>query len=316
MNKDIIEIFFFIRHFQCFWSSRVRLNYIFLLNTYQFGLALLKNISSFQAWTKLREESTMSEQLKRINFQEQLSGYMDAIEGHPVFRNSYFEFVVTNCFTEKTYEMHRANFFYRTEATVKGIAHICAHAAANDDIDTLILYAYILNEECGNGSKSRCHQLLMERSHNIFGKMEYGLADLKVEHAREIENKPNGLIVDGTKHYRAKISSLLSQSYETMLGVAYALETHASHMLSRFRDAFRLSRNSLPENDFVKNVEIYFNCHIDNGVEDRHASDAKTCVLNNCVSKKALSEIQYGIKETLDAQKAMWDSMYARVVNV
>ncbi len=60
-----------------------------------------------------------------------------------------------------------------------------------------------------------------------------------------------------------------------MLGVAYALELHASVMLTIFRDAFSLSRCYMDEESYKSKVEIYFNVHIDNWVEDRHATDAK-----------------------------------------
>lgn len=74
-----------------------------------------------------------------------LQNYMNNLEGNPVFNNDYFRLVNEKKLTPALYELHRANFFYRTMATVMGIAHICGAAAANHDQDTLILFAYILN---------------------------------------------------------------------------------------------------------------------------------------------------------------------------
>ncbi|HEX8615480.1 MAG TPA: iron-containing redox enzyme family protein [Telluria sp.] len=251
----------------------------------------------------------------------QLLDHMKSVEAHPVFDNDYFRFVKENPITPQLYAVHRANFFFRTMATVIGIAHVCAAAASNHDQDTLILFSYILNEECGDGQQSKCHELLMEQSHNLFGQFEFDLPALKV---RDLEGRPDGsrdehaykLVIDETKEYRTKIHALLTRNYPTMLGVAYALETHASIMLTCFREMFNLNRKHLEKDDFVRKVEIYFNCHLDSGVEDRHASDAQQCVLNNCVSEADLADIKHGIDATLEIQHAMWNGMYRRALAI
>lgn len=252
--------------------------------------------------------------------QVKLISYMDSIQNHPVFSNAYFTLLEKVKFTPTLYAYHRANFFFRTMATVMGIAYICAQAAANHDQDTLILFAYILNEECGEGDKFRCHELLMEQSHNKFGDVEFGLPPLKVKKSEESKlnddaNSPQ-LVIQETKNYRDKISELLQRSYPTILGVAFALETHASHMLTHFRSAFALSRSKLNDSEYKHDVEIYFNCHLENGVEDRHAADAKQCIINNCTSIEVLNDIIFGVEETLKIQSKMWDGMYAKAIEV
>src|SRR5438046_633117 len=117
----------------------------------------------------------------------------EEIECHPVYANPYFDSLRTSKWTKETYALHRANFFYRTELTVKAIAHVCARAADQDDVPTLILFAYILNEECGNGESKNCHAVLMEGSHNLFGRWAFGLEPLAVTAAG---NSP--LIAQGT----------------------------------------------------------------------------------------------------------------------
>lgn len=251
---------------------------------------------------------------------QQLLTYMNSLEAHPVFDNDYFKLVKENGMTPQLYAMHRANFFFRTMATVIGIAHVCAAAAKNHDQDTLILFSYILNEECGDGQKSKCHELLMESSHNLYGQFEFDLPALTVGDLESRDGSRNekayGLVIDETKDYRTKINALLAMNYPTMLGVAYALETHASVMLTCFRGMFNLNRKYLDKGDFVRKVEVYFNCHLDSGVEDRHASDAQQCVLNNCTSEAALADIRHGIDATLEIQHAMWNGMYRQAAHI
>ncbi|MDC8759597.1 iron-containing redox enzyme family protein [Janthinobacterium fluminis] len=250
-----------------------------------------------------------------------LLNYMSGLENHPVFDNDYFKLLKTEKLTPPLYASHRANFFFRTMATVMGIAHICANAAQNHDQDTLILFSYILNEECGNGDKSQCHELLMEQSHNMYGQLEFDLPPLRVKDAEASRLNPrddnsDSLIIDETRDYRSKINALLTRNYPTMLGVAYALETHASIMLTNFRDMFSFNRSHMDKNEYTRKVEIYFNCHLDSGVEDRHAADAQQCVVNNCVSESALADIMYGIDETLKIQHAMWNGMHRKAVQI
>ncbi|MBA0052652.1 hypothetical protein E0L36_17700 [Streptomyces sp. AJS327] len=240
-----------------------------------------------------------------MTLDEQVTSLMDELERHPVYENPYFQRLESVPWTGRTYEFHRANFFQRTEGTVKGIAHVCAQAAANDDVDTLVLFSFILNEEAGNGEAGRCHEILMENAHNLHGEREFGLSPLRVKEARNSE-----LVLPETFAYRERTLELLSGGYQRMLGVAMALESHADRMLQVCRTAFRNSNNELPHDTFVHDVEIYFNVHVgDEGVEERHAADARKCVLNNCHSDEDVAEIAYGAKETLAIQLEMWNAM-------
>jgi len=241
---------------------------------------------------------------------QRMLDFMEALEHHPVFENRYFKMLLKNGWDAHTYEIYRANFFYRTELTVKGIAQICARAAANDDQNTLILFSHILHEETGGGRREDCHEVLMEQSHNLYGQIEFGLKPLAVKNAGT-----TGLIIDETKAYREKIFELISASYPCMLGVAMALESHADRMLSCFRDVFRMSRKKMNGQDYKDKVEIYFNCHIENGVEERHAADARECVLSNCNTEDNISEIIFGAEETLKIQQTMWDGMLRHALN-
>jgi Iron-containing redox enzyme len=239
---------------------------------------------------------------------DRVTSLMDDLERHPVYDNDYFKLLENSSWNSQTYDFHRANFFHRTEGTVKGIAHVCARAAANDDRDTLILFSYILNEETGNGKAAACHEVLMENAHNLHGQVEFGLPPLLVKEARN-----SSLIIPETVAYRERTLELLSASYHRMLGVVMALESHADKMLQICRTAFRNSRNKLPQSEFVNKVEIYFNVHIANGVEERHAADAKQCVMNNCHTDADVAEIAYGATETLNIQLEMWNAMYKAI---
>lgn len=238
---------------------------------------------------------------------QSLNKFLANLEKNSVFENDYFKLLSEEEWSPTTYEFFRANFFYRTELTVKGIANTCARSAAENDMDTLILFSYILGEETGMGEKARCHEIFMEKALNLFGSVEYGLPELRVQEA-----KNSSLILPETIAYREKIHELITGDYPRMLGVMMALETHADIMLTAFRNAFRLSRNKLDKERYLNQVEIYFNSHIDNGVEERHAEDATKCVVNNCSSKEDYDEIVYGALEAFKVQESMWQAMYQR----
>lgn len=233
------------------------------------------------------------------------------LEHHPVFNNPYFDFLQNTKWGPNTYELHRANFFYRTELTVKAIAHVCSRAAAQEDQNTLILFSHVLNEECGNGNPSHCHAVLMEQAHNLFGQTEFALAPILV---KEAKNHP--LIIPETQHYREKLQELITGNYQCMLGALVFLESHAEKMLQICRTAFRASHQHMDVSEYHKKVEIYFNCHLDNGVEERHAQDARQCVLNNYHDNHDFAEIKYGAEEAAQAQLNMWNGLYKKIVEI
>lgn len=224
---------------------------------------------------------------------------------HPVFINPYFDFLQNKRWSPDTYELHRANFFYRTELTVKAIAHVCSRAAAQEDQNTLILFSHVLNEECGNGNPLNCHAVLMEQAHNLFGQVEFALAPLLI---KEAKNHP--LIIPETQQYREKLQQLITGSYKCMLGALVFLELHAEKMLQYCRTAFRASHRHMDAAEYRKKVEVYFNCHLDNGVEERHAQDARQCVLNNYHNNHDFAEIRYGAEEAAQSQLTMWNALY------
>lgn len=246
-----------------------------------------------------------------VNHQAELDKFLTALEHHKIFQNKYFLYLAKNKWTPESYALFRANFFYRTELTVKGIAQVCARSAEVNDMDTLILFSYILGEETGMGNKAHCHEIFMENALNLFGAMEFDLAPLKV-----VDAKNSRYILPETLAYRERVTSLLSNSYQRMLGVAMALETHADHMLKAFREGFRLTRQHLDKEQYLNKVEIYFNAHVDNGVEERHAEDARQCVINNCLSQSDLNEIMFGANEMLKVQEQMWQAMYENTVQL
>ena len=245
--------------------------------------------------------------LDRPSLRAELESVLDGLEHHPVFANPYFELLRQGRWDAASYELHRANFFYRTELTVKAIAHVCSRAAAQEDQDTLILFAYILDEECGKGRREACHAKLMEDSHNLFGAAEFGLAPLAVKAA-----KGHPGIIAETQEYRDRLNGLITGSYHHMLGVVMALESHADKMLRACREAFRNARRVMEPAAYRSKVEVYFNCHLENGLEERHAADAKTCVANNVRCAEDLIEIRYGAEEALKAQARMWDALSRR----
>ncbi len=236
---------------------------------------------------------------------------IDDLDRHPVYENEYFKLLEETPWTGDTFDFHRANFYHRTEGTVKGIAHVCAQAAAHDDMDTLVLFSHILNEETGDGNRAHCHEVLMENTHNLHGQVEFGVAPMLVKEARESK-----LVIPETLEYRQRTLDLLTAGYHSMLGVAMALESHADRMLKICRTAFRNTNKNLPQDKFVHDVEVYFNVHVgDAGVEERHAADAKKCVVNNCHSEADVAAVAAAATETLDIQLRMWNAMHKAVTH-
>lgn len=245
------------------------------------------------------------------NTQSKIISFLDSLKDHPIYENSYFKLLETSHWTPITYALHRANFFYRTEITVKCIACVCAQAAMQNDRATLVFFSHILSEETGGGNPDHCHEVLMEQSHNLYGNTEFNLNPLLVN-----DSKNSEWILPETTVYRDTIFSLAEKSYACLLGVAVALEHHADVMLSAFRKAFRFNCKKIDPNSFVKNIEIYFNCHLDNGVEERHAADARQCVLNNCRTEKDFEDIVYGANKMFEVQGEVWKAMHKKTTNL
>lgn len=240
---------------------------------------------------------------------QNLDKLMEELEHHRVYQNLYFDLLRNSKWTKESYALHRANFFYRTELTVKAIALMCARAAEQEDQRTLILFSYILNEECGNGDAAQCHAVLMERSHNIFGEVVFGLEPLAIT-----ASKHSPLIIEGTERYRQRLLELSSASYQRMLGVAMALESHAEKMLAHCRAAFRAHAEHFDAPRFVSEVEVYFNSHLNDGVEQRHADDARDCARRNCRSPADFAEIACGARGVMEVQLAMWQELHQKSI--
>lgn len=241
----------------------------------------------------------------------ELDTFITNMDQHEIFQNNYFYHLTNKHWSPESYTLFRDNFFYRTELTVKGIAQVCARSAFQNDMDTLVLFTHILSEETGMGNKAKCHEIFMENALNLFGISEFNLPEMKVQQAKNSDQ-----IIPETLQYRDTIQGLITGSYPRMLGAVMALENHADKMLTVFREAFRFNNKKLDANLFVNKVEIYFNAHIENGVEDRHAQDAKQCVHNNCNSRDDLNEIIFGANETLKAQLKMWNAMFNKAATI
>lgn len=67
------------------------------------------------------------------NISQQLDEFLDGLGNHTVFNNQYSKVLKNKLWKPETYDLYRASFFYRTELTVKGIAHVCARSAAIND---------------------------------------------------------------------------------------------------------------------------------------------------------------------------------------
>jgi hypothetical protein len=245
------------------------------------------------------------------NVVERLGEFQVQLEGHPVFENDYFCLLNTFPWSRDGFALHRANFFLRTGGTAKGIARLCALAADRDDLPTATFFSRILSEEYGNGELQKCHPLLMERAHNVFGEVVFQLDPPPGAMAGS-----SPLTLPATRNYRSRISELTNISYQHFLGVAMALETHAEKMLLHCRTAFRAHAGKFEVGQFKRDCEIYFNCHLETGVEERHAADALRCVSANCRTSEDLAKVQYGALQALDAQLLMWEALYKKAKEI
>ena len=245
-----------------------------------------------------------------MSYQQSIADLSRSLASHPVFDTEYFTAICDYSWNKDGYAVHRANFFDRTALTVPAIATVCARAAEAGDQYTLTFFSYILSEESGNGDPERSHPLLMETSHNLFGENVFGLEPLRV-----CEAKDSALIVQGTRQYKARLRRLCNGSYQRLLGTAMALELHAEHMLSHCRTAFRAHAARCRTSEFGRDIEVYFNVHL-NGVEARHAADARKCVEINCKTDGDVAELTAGAEETLAAQMEMWRDLHEKMKTI
>lgn len=252
---------------------------------------------------ELTSESVNHRQDDPTNFAvENMSELLDQVNHHSVFNNEYFQALESDMPWEpNTYDAFRANFFRRIQLTRDVIAQACARAADEGDTPSLVLLANVLNEECGDGNIDFCHERLLEASFNNFGERIFGLAPLLLTDART-----SPLLNTETEEYHMIIRQLCSGSYQRMLGVLWAIETHAEPMLTTIRRGFRTLSGTIDPKEFVEKIEIYFNVHLNSGVEERHASDSLRCVTSNISSKQDFDEAMAGALGGLKAQETFW----------
>lgn len=220
----------------------------------------------------------------------------------------FFDYLATYAqrgFTAEQFLIYRDNFFFRTLSTIPSIAKLMIAAAYNGDYATIADAGKNLFDESGLGNADRVHSALLEHSHNFHGEKMFNLPPIKL-----IDVKDSKHLVNQVQQYRKVQTSLYeSEKYALILAVSFAQETVASSMLRNFYESlFVPYKNAYTDTEF-ESIALYFLAHIQ-GVEQRHAEDAKQAVLRECSDLHTVNLCVQGMLEFLNAQSDLWMGMH------
>lgn len=204
-------------------------------------------------------------------------------------------------FTAAQFSLYRDNYFYRTYRTVPCIAKVVESASKAADYITLSSAASNLFEESGSGQAQKSHPELLLYSHNQHAERVFQLPPTTL-----IASLDSSHILPEAREFTNVQSSLYySFNHIEVLGANYAQEEAATEMLTSFMSAFFEPYQSYYNNGDFKNLIEYFICHID-GLEERHADDARNCLLQWCKTEKDLEIAINSINKILSAQSNLW----------
>jgi hypothetical protein len=201
---------------------------------------------------------------------------------------------------------YRANYFYRTYGTIPSICLLVKAAAEQEDEYTLKNAGQNLKEELGlikDGKKS--HAALLRFSHNTHGERVFKIPPISLQ-----DSFNSSYILSATQLFR-KIQQELysSHNYIEILAASYAQEEAATEMLNIFLNSFfkPYAFHYRDENEFSEIIE-YFTCHLD-GLEERHAENAKRCLFGRCNCMNDQGIAIKAIERMLNAQSNMWNEL-------
>jgi pyrroloquinoline quinone (PQQ) biosynthesis protein C len=204
-------------------------------------------------------------------------------------------------FTKEQIVLFRDNYFYRTMQTAICVAKVVEAALKNADYLTAQSAVRNLVEELGSNKPNKTHPELLMYSHNEHFNKCFGVNRISL-----IESLSSPNILDETKNFtKIQLSLYESSNYIEVLAANYAQEEAATKMLDTFYNTlFVPFRNKYSKKEF-KELTAYFTCHLD-GLEERHADDAKNCLFNQCKSVSDVEIAINAISKILKAQSQIW----------
>jgi len=213
---------------------------------------------------------------------------------------------VENGFESIQFSFYRANYFYRTYATIPSICILLKAAAEREDEHTLRSAGQNLQEELGliEGNK-KSHAELLRFSHNTHGERVFNLPSISLR-----DSLNSDFILPTTKTFKKVQHNLYtSRNYIEILAANYAQEAAAVEMLNNFLNAFFKPYSGFYQSkqEFLDIIE-YFTCHLD-GLEQRHAEDAKRNLFKQCKSTNDVRIAVLALKKMLSAQSNMWNEL-------
>jgi len=222
-------------------------------------------------------------------------------------RSSYlFDYLKSQAeagFSKNQFLIYRDNYFYRTISTIPCVSLVVKAAAENEDEATLKSAGQNLSEELGIDSKSsKSHAELLRYSHNTHGEKAFNAAPITLKDSLQ----SNHVFAATRKFKQIQLSLYTSSDYVEVLAASYAQEEVATEMLSVFYQTFFESRKDIysTKKEFDLVAE-YFTCHL-NGLEVRHAEDAKYCLFTHCNSSTKKDIAIHAMSQILHAQSEIW----------
>lgn len=211
-------------------------------------------------------------------------------------------------FTKSQFEVYRDNYFFRTYQTVVCVAKVVMSAALNADYTTLSSSGKNCYEETGSGVPKKTHPELLLNSHNIHAVRIFGINKISL-----IDSLQSPNILDKTRAFtKSQMSLYDSKNHIEVLAANYAQEEAATQMLKTFLDCFfEPYRHQYPRKEYEEITE-YFTCHLD-GLEERHADDAKYCLFQRCKSSDDIGTAVSSISKILSAQGEMWVELQGKL---
>ena len=174
-------------------------------------------------------------------------------------------------------------------------------AALHGDYITLYSAGKNCFEETGSGIKKKTHPELLLYSHNKHAERVFGIEKISLIDSLKSPN----VLVETKAFTKTQLSLYDSSNHIEVLAASYAQEEAATAMLQGFLNCFfEPYRHLYPKRDFEEITE-YFTCHL-NGLEERHADEAKSCLFQRCKSSSDTEIAITSISKILTAQSKMW----------
>ncbi len=215
--------------------------------------------------------------------------------------------------SKRQYRVYRDNYLFRTATTLPCLKEgykICLQHSVDPRIVELL--EVTISEEQGFGVPSAEHPKLLLSSHNMHGKVIYGLEDTTFS---DVELSP--MILNAVRTYRiTQVNLYSSNSPLTVIGAFVAQESVAESMINLFYKVFFLPLYSRYSGSrFTDDVAPYFETHLA-GVEAEHSKRSKLCAEFACKTATDVITLRDAADLLLNAQAKIWDEMFVALSGV